>query len=353
MTDINNADHSDTGIEADDLASFAADLFSAEKPAEVADTATEESDDGAESKDTSHGNKTDDADEGTEGDSDEGDETNEADDGDEGEEPAPVKKKSRFQERIDDLTAKLREQERREQAAEERLAKALAKLEEVASGKTEEQTQNTQKTERGLVEPTADDVNPDGSPKYPLGEFDPKLLRDLTRYDRAVERAHETKVAEEARAEAAKAEQLNALQTQWNGKVEAAKETYPDYVEKGQALLDSLQDIPAEYGAFLSQSIMSMDYGPDVFYYLTEHPEEARAIVNSSPEKALTRLGRIEARFEIAADERSGKETKMRVSKTPEPPVTRTKGTNAQAPSVDLETADLDAFASELFRKRR
>ncbi len=353
MTDI-NTDNSDSGIEAADLDTFSADLFSAVKPTEVADT-NEESEDGAESKHTSQGNEADTANESDEADdSDEGDEANEGDDPEEA--PVKGKKKSRFQERIDDLTAKLRDRERQAEEADARLAKALAKLEEVATEKTvdtQNKNNNTQKTDQGLVEPTADDVLEDGSPKYPLGEFDPKLLRDLTRYDRAIERDHEMKVAEENRERAVKAAELDTLQTKWNTKVESAKEIYPDYVEKGQTLINSLQDVPAEYGVFLTQNIMSMDYGTDVFYYLAEHPEEARVIANSSPEKALNRLGRIEARFEIAADERSGKETKLRVTQTPAPPATRTKGSNAQAPSVDLENADLDAFASELFKRRR
>jgi hypothetical protein len=110
--------------------------------------------------------------------------------------------------------------------------------------------------------------------------------------------------------------------------------------------------MPQDLAVYLTQNIMGMEYGPDVFYYLAEHPEEARAIANSSPERALTRLGRIEARFEIAADERSGKETKMRVTNAPAP-APRNKGSNAQPPAVNLEDADLDVFSRELFSKRR
>lgn len=341
MTDI-NTDFSDSGIEADNLDDFTADLFPAEKP--VVEDTPEESEQDTDTVPTS----TDDESEAPEGD-EEG--TEEPEDSDEPEDtpPAKEKKKSRFQERIDDLTAKLREKDAQ-------IDKVLAKLEEVTAAKAKPETadepQNTTKTSRELVEPTADDLNEDGSLKYPLGEFDPKLLRDLTRYDRAVERAHEEKVAAETRAEAAKAQELDALQTQWNDKVVTAKEQYPDYVEKGQALLEELSDIPQDYAVYLTTSLMNMEYGPDVFYYLAEHPEEARVIVNSSPEKALTRLGRIEARFEIAADERSGKETKLRTTNAPAP-APRNKGSNATPPAVDLENADLDAFAQELFPRRR
>ncbi len=340
MTDT-NTDFSVDASDDSNLDDFSADFFSADKAPVKADT--EESDNG---NATSH--ETDEADI-----EDEGTETNEADEGDEGDETdetRPVKKKSRFQERIDDLTSKLREQERLAKAADERLAAAIAKLESTATKAEDTQNTNTPKIE-GLIEPTADDTLEDGSPKYPLGEFDPKLLRDLTRFDRAVERAHEEKVNAQTKAEQAQAEKFNTLQVEWNGKVESAKEVYPDYVEKGQDLLNSLQDIPQDYAVYLTTSLMNMDYGPDVFYYLAEHPEEARDIVNSSPEKALTRLGRIEARFETAAQERSGKETKLRNTNAP-PPAPRNKGSNAQAPSVNLADASLDDFEREFFRKK-
>lgn len=261
------------------------------------------------------------------------------------------KKKSRFQERIDDLTAKLRERERLADESEARLAKALAALEEKNAPKgADTQNTNTTKTD-GLVEPTADDLLEDGSPKYPLGDFDPKLLRDLTRYDRAIEREHELKVAENIKAEQVRNEQANVLTETWNTKVTEAKVVYPDYVEKGQGLLETLGDVDQNFALYLTENLMGMDYGPDVFYYLAEHPEEARVIVNSSPEKALNRLGRIEARFEIAAQEKSGKETKLRTTNAPEP-APRNRGSNASAPSIDLANASLDDFELEFFKKK-
>jgi len=350
MTDITN-DTTPTTPEDVSLDDFSADFFAADKVEdkrhpEDSETSHEDDDESNPADETSEADD-------DEGESDDEPETKAEDDTPKG------KKKSRFQERIDDLTAKMRERERleaaadaRAAAAEERLAAALAKLEELAPEKPKaEAPQNTPKTPDGLVEPTADDLNEDGSPKYALGEFDPKYLRDLTRYDRAVERAREAEVAEQARAEKAKMEELTSLQNSWNDKVTSAKDVYPDYVEKGETLLSELSDIPQETAIFLTTSIMEMEYGPDVFYYLAEHPEEARAIAESSPQRALNRLGRIEARFEIAANDRSGKETKLRTSNAP-PPAPRNKGSNATAPKIDLADASLDDFEREFFRKK-
>lgn len=343
MTDTVNTDISASAPDDVNLDDFSADFFSDDKAPVKVNPEESESE-----EPTSQDDEADFEDEGDE--TDEADEGHEPDESDEGNE-APVKKKSRYQKRIDEFNAKVKEAERREAETYARLEAALAKLNESADKPVEKPTQNTPKTEVGLVEPTPDDILEDGSPKYPLGEFDPKLLRDLTRFDRAVERAREEEVAKTVKAEREQIEQLNTLQTEWNGKVEAAKETYPDYVEKGQVLLDSLGHVEPEYALYLTQNLMSMDYGPDVFYYLAEHPEEARAIVNSSPERALNRLGRIEARFEIAAQERSGKETKMRTTNAPTP-APRNRGSNAQAPRIDLADANLDDFEREFFRKK-
>lgn len=344
MTDT---EHNDFSVDASDevnLDEFSADFFSADK-APVKDTPEGSEDEEIASHETDETNTPDPE--------DPEDNPDEADgDDEEPEEPVKGKKKSRFQERIDDLTAKIREGDRQKDDLANQLREAIARLDKAASpDDTQNKNTNTQKTDRGLVEPTADDILEDGNLKYPLGEFDPKLLRDLTRYDRAIERAHEEEVAAQINAEREQAAKLNTLQTEWNSKVEVAKESYPDYVEKGQALLEVLGDVQPDYAVYLTQNLMSMDYGPDVFYYLSEHPEEARAIVNSSPEKALNRLGRIEARFELAADERSGKETKLRTTNAPAP-APRNKGSNAQAPRTNLADAPLDDFEREFFRKK-
>ncbi len=346
MTDT---EHTDFSVDASDdvnLDDFSADFFSADK-APVKDTPEESEDD----ENVSASHETDEPnteDEGSEGhEEDNPDEGDESDDEPEPEEQVKGKKKSRFQERIDDLTAKIREGDRQKDELANQLREAIARLDKVAVPETPQDTKKT----RELVEPTADDMNEDGSPKYALGEFDPKLLRDLTRYDRAIERAHEEEVNTQIKAEQAEAAKLATLQTEWNEKVTTAKEVYPDYVEKGQELLNVLGDVDPQYAIYLTQNLMSMDFGPDVFYYLSEHPEEARAIVNSSPEKALNRLGRIEARFEIAASEKSGKETKLRTTNTP-PPAPRNKGSNAQAPRINLADAPLDDFEREFFRKK-
>ena len=92
---------------------------------------------------------------------------------------------------------------------------------------------------------------------------------------------------------------------------------------------------------------MSMDKGPDVLYYLSSNPDEAKEIVNSGAQKATIALGRIEARF--LDDETDTKTVKQKVSKAPVPPP-KNKGSSATKMSLDAtsDNVNLDALAKEL-----
>ncbi len=200
------------------------------------------------------------------------------------------------------------------------------------------------KTVEAKTAPSPEDRNEDGTDKYPLGEMDPSFIRDLTRFTLAEEReafkADLAKEAEEAKASAAKAELVNA----WTEQLVPAQERYPDFLEKGQELLDTFQDIDARYGEYLEATIMSMENGTDVLYYLASNPEEADQIIKSGPTKATIALGRISTRFD-----KEETQPKIRPSKAPVPPPTN-RGTSVSR-SVPDDTDDLDAFAKKLFKK--
>lgn len=249
-------------------------------------------------------------------------------------------KKNRFQERIDELTSKAREAERERDAV-------LARLEAL------ETKQNTETApEKSTVDdtPQPTDLNEDGTDKYPLGEFDPAYIRDLTKHTLKVEREEYLKLeAQDERERAAKAEQI-ALEASWNVQLESAKERYPDLIEKGQQLVSTFEGIEPAYGEYLTTTLMSMDYGMDVLYYLANNPAEAQKIVDSGARKATVALGRLEAKF-AAADEE--KETiRPKVSKAPTPPERLNKG-SAPASSVSPDTDDLDDFEKLLFKKKK
>jgi len=253
-------------------------------------------------------------------------------------EAPPPKPKSKVQERIDELVRQ-REETKRE-------AEALRKeFEEFKKAQT------TEKPAVKTNEPTPEDILESGEAKYPLGEFDPAYIRDLTRFTLAQERA-QAKIRDEVeRSERIQQEAQTALLGSWNEKVTAAKAQYPDLQEKAETLLRSFDGLETGYAGYLSTVLMSMDHGPDVLYYLSNNPEEATQIVNSGAQKATLALGRIEAKFyEVDAQKQLAK---PKVSKAPPPPTATARGTGGGAKTVEPDTDDLDAFTQEFFRKRK
>lgn len=257
----------------------------------------------------------------------------------------PKPKRNRFQERIDEAVGKQRETERKLQAA----------LAELAAAKGTDKVPESTPTPKAQLPLSPDfpdplDKNEDGTDKYPLGEFDPLYLRDIAvqayRQEREAEEKTRAQQAEEAKIEAEKAE----LATNWNEKLGPAKERYPDFDEKGSQLEDTFANIDQGYGEYLAATLMAMDYGPDVLYYLSNNLDEAAKIVNSGPTKAVIALGRLEARFAVEEEE---KETPQpRVSKAPPPPGVQNKGTSVSRGAVKGDEDDLDSFANSFFKRR-
>lgn len=267
------------------------------------------------------------------------------------EEAKASKPKSRFQERIDELTSKAREAERREAQVASELEEVKRKLAELTPGAAKPAATNTSpfsSTQPDTGGPTPTDLNEDGTDKYPLGEFDPSFIKDLTRFTIAQEREASEREAK-ARAEAeARTKEEEALTTEWNAKLGPASERYPDFQRKGAELINAFAGVPQDYGEFLTKTLMGMEYGPDVFYELATNLEEAKRIVDLGPTKAALALGRIEARFANAANPKAA----PKVSKAPTPPARLNKGSAQAMPDVPGDTDDLDAFSRQFFKKR-
>jgi len=266
--------------------------------------------------------------------------TSDPEDDDEPEAEKPKGKQS-AQERIRELTAARREAER-EAAA---LREEFEKLKALVEGKDKPTAQPEPAPAPSTDGPSPDDLNEDGSEKYPLGEYDPRYIRDLTKYTIKVEREAEDKEkAEAAKAEEAKAAQ-EALTEEWSEKLTKAQESYPDLRERLNTLDETFADVEPAYGEFLAATVMSMDFGPDVLYYLANNLDEAQKIVKSGPTKAVIALGRLEARF---ADTEAVKKPKLSAAPTPPP----TNRGSAPAVGVAPDTDDLDAFAAMYFKRK-
>lgn len=256
------------------------------------------------------------------------------DEEEEADEPAP--KKTRLQKRIDDLVAEAKTEKRERIALQAKLDQLTAALPNKDSTPAPKDTAD---------EPKPDDKSDNGEDKYPLGEFDPKYIRDLTRFTikqetDAAETARKTKDVEDSNKEAA-----DKLATEWQTKLAARSEDFVDMAETNAALEDTFRDLEPAYGEYLATTIMQMDFGPDVLYYLGQNIDEAKQIAAKGPAGATIALGRLEAKFANADAPPSKK-----VSSAPTPPPTN-KGTSARK-AVSDDTDDLTAFEAKFYKKR-
>lgn len=250
-------------------------------------------------------------------------------DGDDTEAVVEKPKKKTAQERISEITAKLR-------LAEQREAEALRKLQE---RETPEPKVDVKPVLNEVGAPTPDDKNEDGTDKYPLGEFDEQLARDRAEF--FVQKQWDTLQAKEAEKTALQTRQteLQRTATEWETKLAEVEKDLPDIRQSVDDLKETFESMPEEVGEHFAMVLMSMDKGPQVVDYLAENPEELHALVASGLTKATIGLGRIEARF-MAED---GSKIKPKVTKAPEPPRTVNRGNHGQFSSAP-DTDDLAAF---------
>lgn len=266
-------------------------------------------------------------------------EKNEEPDEDDGEADPKPPKKNRAEDRIKELNAKYREEERQRIALEERLAKLEA---DRSDPNKEEGSEPEAKSEDAA--PHWDDVDENGEKKYPLGQFDPQFNADLVRHTMQQERkAEQAKRAErEKQTEVERAEQ--ELQANWEEKLEPARERYPDFQQKGEELVNQFTNLDAGYAKYLTQTIQSMDNGTDVFYHLASNPDLAQEIVRQGPAMASVALGRLSAEFDKGSESPAPK-----VSSAPPPPPT----TRGSAPPRQKDILDnLDDFESAFFKNK-
>ena len=254
-------------------------------------------------------------------------------------EEKPVKKsrKQTAQERINELT-------RARHEAERELAAVKARNAELEKG-TEDSSKDDKETEDvGL--PTPDTKNEDGTDKYPLGEFDPAFIRDLTRATINQEK-EASRIEQEERQKTEELDRAQAkVQEVWVEEVQHASEKYDDFQDSVANLEDTFKSVDQQYSQYLADTIMSSDYGTEVLYYLSQNMDEAQAIVDAGATKATLAIGRIEANF---ANQSEKAPTAKKVTKAKAPPVKRSRGSNSSS-GIASDTDDLDAFEKTFFK---
>ena len=340
---MDTENNSNAITQADDLDAFSAAFFNGDEVSVVPDE-IEEAPADEDADDTSPSDADDTKPEDTETDADPED-SKEGDDEPE-EEVVEKPKKKTAAERIAEVVA-----ERNAEREEKR--QLLARLEALEASKVKTEDTPTPATANELAAPDPDARNEDGSLKYPLGEYDPLFLKDNVNY----------LFAEKQRELEAKTVQENTiqervkLQSTWDAKLAEAEKTeeMADIREAGAVLISELQDtLDPQFGDFLATTIMSLDQGPEVFYFLASNPDVAKAIAKQDAIHATIALGGLNERirFDKQTQETGNTKKPPRVSQAPEPPQTVNRGNTATFDVPD-DTDDLDAFADKFYAKRR
>ena len=343
-------------VNTDDLDQFD-DLLSGraveKSPEGTEDKETESVDDESEDDSLANEQELDAEDEGADDDSetesDEDDDDQSDDDEDEEAEEAPKPKKQTVQERINEITAARREAEREADMLKGRLAELERRISEKDKTPEDKASVETSDQAQSSGEPTPTDLNEDGTEKYPLGEFDPKFVKDLTKfqYEELKTQDRLEREREQAKTELEQAEL--ALRTEWTGRVEEAVQQYPDFEESVTNLEDTFKDADPNLSQYLANTIMQSEYGPEILYYLSQNVDEAKEIVGSGATKATLALGRLEAAM-ANKTQKSDTPTK-KVTKAGAPPTKRSRGASGNY-GVAPDTDDLEAFEQQFFKKK-
>lgn len=279
--------------------------------------------------------------EDTEVEGDDGDDAAaEQDDQEEAEKPK-AKRRRNAQDRIDELTQDKYELKRR-----------IAELEQIAikgqAQKSEEAPAQAKPVAKDEA-PTPDAAKEDGTPLYPLGEFDPKYIADLTRYTIR----QENEALKKENAEKAREQQMEAAQQEltknWETKVQAAAERLPDLPQKFGVLQETFKDIPQEQGNFLASSIMSLENGPDVLSYFADNLDEAKRLMSGGIFETIIALGRLDGEFSLRNKGVEKGTVATKATQAPPPPPVHTKG-SAASKTLD-PVKNLDDFETLLYGK--
>ena len=217
------------------------------------------------------------------------------------------------QPRIDELTRKVRENEREAAYWRSRAEAAAAPPKEPPK------------------KPTPDQFDDYGAFVEALTDF------------KAEEKANAVVEAREKAATERKQQETRV--TTWNERVIEARKTIPDYdavmaassVPVSDAVMDELRD---------------SELGPQLAYHLDRNPDVAEKLNAMSPRQAAREIGRLEAKLLSTAS--ASPEPQVDAPQTPEPPAPKVKTTNAPPPvkpvgqgrstAVDLAKASMDDY---------
>lgn len=200
-------------------------------------------------------------------------------------------KKGKLAERFSELTQARNAERTAREAADARAVAAEARLAELESRNKPAKT-------------AAEDAEP--QPKDYTDAYD--YARDLSRWE--VKQALKDRDAQDAKAK--EEEQRGSVLKAWQARLDAAKNEDPEFEEAVATSNLSVSDV-------VRDTIIESEFGPRILKHLALDDEAADELNAMTVKQAMKHIGRLEAKFEAAAESKAEpKEEKPRI-KLPDP----------------------------------
>ena len=139
----------------------------------------------------------------------------------------------------------------------------------------------------------------------------------------------------EVKQQAEQAKQQEVMKT-WQQKLEAVKAELPDYEDMVASSTVAVSDA-------VRDAILESDVGPRILYELASDDELGAKIANLSTAQALKMIGKLEAKFEVQAEE-PAKSKPVAVKSNAPKPINPIRGTGSQSVYTDGEQIDYQAW---------
>jgi len=140
---------------------------------------------------------------------------------------------------------------------------------------------------------------------------------------------------QEIKQQAEQAKQQEVLKT-WQQKLDAVKSELPDYEDMVASSTVSVNDA-------VRDAILESDVGPRILYELASDDELGAKIANLSTAQALKMIGKLEAKFEVQAEE-PAKSKPVAVKSNAPKPINPIRGTGSQSVYTDGEQLEYQAY---------
>jgi len=140
---------------------------------------------------------------------------------------------------------------------------------------------------------------------------------------------------QEIKQQAEQAKQQEVMKT-WQQKLDATKAELPDYEEMVASSTVAVSDA-------VRDAILESDVGPRILYELASDDELGAKIANLSTAQALKMIGKLEAKFEVQAEEPAISKPVAVKSNAPKP-INPIRGTGSQSVYTDGEQIDYQAY---------